>query len=79
MFFVVFEIILSQNVHLKRWAAAQAGEGWSSTRLSEEDRAFAGRNMVGSEQLRKPTYILLKNPFLMYACKPSFENIFGNA
>jgi hypothetical protein len=30
----------------RRWAAAQAGEGWSSTRLSEEDRAFAGRNMV---------------------------------
>ena len=28
------------------WAAAQAGEGWTATRLSEEDRAFAGRNMV---------------------------------
>ena len=76
MFLIVFEIFfLLQNVHLKRWAAAQAGEGWSSTRLSEEDRAFAGRNMVGSEQLRKPTYIYsFENPFLIYACKPSFEN-----
>ena len=33
----------------RRWVAAQAGEGWSSTRLSEEDRAFAGRNMVRPE------------------------------
>jgi len=45
-----------RNAESSGWAAAQSGDGWNSTHLPEEDRAWAGRNMVPYETLSGANY-----------------------
>ena len=59
--------------------------GCPSWRGLEQHQAFRGGSSIrrqehGGQLAIEETYIYsFENLFLMYACKPSFENLFGNA
>ena len=45
-----------RNADSSGWAAAQSGDGWSSSQIPDEDRAWAGRNMLPYETLSGANY-----------------------
>ena len=77
--------VLSSNYFFLSKCSLEKVGGCPGRRGLEQHQAFRGGSSIrrqehGGQLATEETYIYsFETPFLMYACKPSFENLFGNA